>query len=255
VDTRRSSLNDKFDNYFISKSKNLILHPTDNLLNYFDTISVIPNFLYGRVSSQKSTLKNGVSVDEITKEILMYWMADSYNEDLLVYESGGGDLGQETISLLYNLQLKQELKNEIISALYPLGRDYDAIHIRNTDMKTDYISFFKQVFPLISGRKLLVCSDDLTCRDVAEKFFKESDVITITDIPDTKGKSLHNFAGMNIYEKNKSMLTDLFGLSGAKNLFCPSITSGVRAGGKSGFALLAELFRSNPHILNELLFD
>ena len=79
---------------------------------------------------------------------------------------------------LRKLRLVPEVAQEIAGALAALGEDYDAVHIRNTDVRTDYLSAFREMFPQVQGRKLLVCSDDLLCREEAKQFFVESEVVS-----------------------------------------------------------------------------
>ncbi len=126
-----------------------------------------------------------------------------------------------------------------------MGDDYDAVHVRNTDYRTDYMALFKKIFPEVQRRKLLICSDDRQCITVAEKFFVDSDVTTVTAIPDTGGKPLHLMT-TNTAENNTMMLTDLFALAGAKRLFFSSTT--MERPLSSGFSRLAEGLRLRPDI-------
>jgi hypothetical protein len=171
---------------------------------------------------------------------------------LVHHAHGGGDLG---LACLQRLRLVPQVALEIADALAALGEDYDAVHMRNTDVGTDYLPFFRQIYPLVRGRKLLICSDDLACREAAEKFFVESTVVTATDIPDTGGQALHDFA-QERYAKNLAMLTDLFALARARQLFVTPITDGKtckdKAGYLSGFSWLARDLHARQDVVDGL---
>jgi len=272
TDTRHSSLQDAFSRYFSTQAKGVLLHPGEALLRHFDSLNVYPSCLRGRVSlaCQKSYLDTGSAkkticaegfiprIDSDTGQPLAFDMSSPYQEDLLVCDVHGVGLGLG-LACLQRLKLLPEVALRIALLLAALGEDYDAVHIRNTDIGTDYLSFFRQIFPLVQGRKLLICSDDLVCREVAKKFFVESQVLTVTDIPNTGGRALHFFA-QDIYAKNIAMLTDLFALARAQRLFATPITTTkglnkMKKGQLSGFSILALSLHAHQNILDGLFAD
>jgi hypothetical protein len=94
-----------------------------------------------------------------------------------------------------------------------------------------------------------VCSDDRNCRETARKFFTDSTLVSVADIPDTGGNPLHFYDSGDVYAKNLAMLTDLFTLAGARELFFTRVAQGVY----SGFSALAYALHRRPDILNRLL--
>ena len=257
IDASHSSLGEAFSRYFSAEAKNVFLHPPEGLLRHFDRLKVYPSCLAGRVSghARKSVYvgRFDAMADAETGRLLTFDMSRPYREDLLVHHAcGGGDI---SAACLRRLRLVPDVALEIARSLAILGEDYDAVHIRNTDIGTDYLPFFRRIFPLVRGRKLLICSDDQACREAAGRFFVESRVLTVTDIPDSGGKALHTFP-QDIHAKNLAMLTDLLALARARELFTTTITAGrgimFKEGRLAGFSLLARNLHAQLEIVDGL---
>jgi hypothetical protein len=226
----------------------IVFHITPNILNLFDNVNVYPTFLSGHVSSHEVVWKMHRNYVDIKTDLpVTFDFNKGYEEQVVVHHACGG--GWHGIDCLERLKLTHSLAGEIMQALAGLGMDYDAIHIRNTDMRTNYMPFFKKLFPHVCGRKLLICSDDWACRETARRFFVESQVLTVTDIPDTAGGALHSFPATSVYEKNRTMLTDLLALAGAKRLFYTQTEQACI----SGFSSLAGALHKRPDIIANLL--
>jgi hypothetical protein len=244
VTDARRFFHDALSRYFTTDIKDIVLHPGENLLRHFDTLQTYPPDLRGQCRRPPDSpmhplpsAMGSLSID----------LSRAYREDLLVhYAYGGGRQGHEW---LRKMRLVPGVALTIARSLAVLGEDYDAVHIRNTDIETKYLPFFRGIFPLVRGRKLLVCSDDLSCREAAKKFFVESQVVTVTEIPDTGGKNLHSYAGQDVYSKNLTMLTDLLALARSRRLFVSSRTSRP-CGRHSGFSHLAQSLHTRPEIVD-----
>lgn len=263
VNSQYGGMGDRWDKYFSTVDKRVVLHPSEGLLKYFDEVDdVYPHCLKGRVSSHAvicSSAHNFQYLDQVTQTSLRLDFNKEYKEKLVVHHSSGG--GELSINCLARLRLRDELIELLSDALSPLEGDYLAIHVRNTDYKTEYMSFFKKIFSEVAGHRLLICSDDWTCREVAKKFFVESSVVTVSDIPDTKGRPLHNSASYvakghqhfehkpDFYESNCAMLIDLLALAKAKKFFTPQLAHIPF----SGFSRLAENLHKHPKVIDKLL--
>ncbi|MEP1925562.1 MAG: hypothetical protein ABJJ43_21145, partial [Ekhidna sp.] len=112
-----------------------------------------------------------------------------------------------------------------------------------------YIRFFEDIAPKVKGKNLLVCSDDHACIEYARKYFVDSRIITISDIPDTGGVSLHLNKNLDRYETNLDALADLVALSLSDELhICPH-----DKGELSGYSMLARNLNSQKGLVWELL--
>ena len=252
VDARHSTLYDALDNYFVSLMDNAILHPTENLLRHLNSLKAFPPCSTGKVDSPKLWIREPHTyIDAETGMDLTFDVKKHYREDVLVCQCLGGSANG--ISCLEKLRFRPEIAETILYAIETLGTSYCAVHVRNTDYKTDYMSLFRSMYADVVGKDLLVCSDDRECREKAREFFIESNVVTVTDIPDTGKKPLH-LMRTNVREKNLAMLTDLFALAGADRLFFAHVDgSGPDGRGISGFSLLAEQLRRSPSVRSSVL--
>jgi len=249
VDARHSSLKDSLAKYFSTASKDIILHPGKALLRHFDTLDVYPPDLRGRIRHTPDILPKRLYPPPAQSRSID--LSQPYRETLLVDYAYG--CGAVALDWLRELRLVREVALAVANALVVLGDDYDAVHIRNTDIETQYLPFFRRIFPLVRGRTLLICSDDRNCREAAKKFFVESQTVTVTDIPDTGGERLHYYTGQDVQAKNLAMLTDLLALARARRLFVTAATGGkTTAGAFSGFSHLARQLHEHQDVVDGL---
>jgi hypothetical protein len=132
-----------------------------------------------------------------------------YDADVLIgvnckYIKSAGDMSEV-------LQVQPSIATQISQRLLDLPTEYDAVHIRNTDIKTDYHKAFAEIE---SDLPILVCSDDFHCIKYARSLWGDQ-VLTINEI--TPGGPLH-FRRGDKYESMIVLLSDLRGLAGAKSL-------------------------------------
>ena len=210
--------------------------------------SCFPNSLAYKLNSYKQSWdpSSNTFVDKETGIPLTFDFNSDYSETLLLHEQGGG--GLQSIRALSVMQLKPEIKQKIKDIIESLG-EYDSIHIRNTDLKTDYKHFFSQLKDKINAR-VVVCTDDLSVQQYAKDFWGDQ-LIILHNLPDRGGKALHSpyYKTLDKYTLNVKTLIDLFVLASAKNFYkCKT-----HRGRISGFARLAESLRSHPRVLKKML--
>ena len=166
---------------------------------------------------------------------------------ILIHHDCGG--GENSIECLKWLKFTKKVSDEITNRLSQLKKPYSAIHIRNTDYQTDYVPFFEEIAPKVAGKNLLVCSDDYACIEYAKKYFVDSHIVTVSNIPDTGGKSLHNNEDLDLYQTNLDALVDLVALSLSDELhLCPH-----SLGELSGYSKLVRNLNSQKELVWELL--
>jgi hypothetical protein len=168
-----------------------------------------------------------------------------YDEQILVYEDSGG--GDESIFMFEKLRLKNDIKTHIRAIIDSLGK-YDAIHVRNSDYKTDYKKFFDEIDKKISG-KIVLCTDSFECQTYAKELWGDR-LCIVTNIPDTKGKPLHENKKLDRFQTNLDTLTDLFVLACGKNLYFTT----MKKGWISGFGNLAKSLHERQDLIEKLLY-
>lgn len=181
-----------------------------------------------------------------------YGCTQPRDEEVVIHHRSGG--GQESFYALRLLTFTEPVRSAIRQALSKCGDDYDAIHIRNTDIRTDYRTFLSQAAPRLSGRRVLVCSDDLAVIRAAKEVLGTSQVFTVTTTEDTGGQPLHKLGVSRDAEErrrlNINMLVDLICLASSQALL---ITASQPQCCNSGFSGLAKLLHEHPSLINQLV--
>jgi len=249
----------------VSLNPNILFNLPPTLLDYLNTCDTFPPSCTGRLDKYQSRYEDGVNnfIDTNFGTQLTFDFKKNYVERLLVHDQcGGGDYG---ISCLARLKLADNFKSQILDLLLPLaGKNYLAIHVRNTDYNTDYKRFFEEIYTQSIGQILLLCTDSAEVQSYAKVFFNESELITLCSPPETSGVGLATFATLHCndaqrYELMIKAISDLIGMASASELIfgrlMPKSPQGESSGigGFSGFAVLIDCLRNNPLIINQLL--
>jgi hypothetical protein len=173
-----------------------------------------------------------------------------YVEEVLIHQrTGDGPI--EALFALSHLKLKEDLSREILRRYKIIGINYDAIHIRNTDVKTNFKSALKMT-TLLHSDKIFVASDDSqTLRNfkshLGERF------ISFSNISNEGANPLHiNAISQNIDEVLKDAICDLFLLGLSNKLQIVKVDANQNKV-YSGFSQLADLLNKNKAIINSLI--
>jgi len=182
---------------------------------------------------------------------------ENHPAQLIVHHMSGG--GEESIQLLSILEFKNEIKKAIQKKIEYKRFDYDAIHVRNTDYRSDFKTFFENINPAIFGRRVLLCTDDSGVINDALKILNQSEVIIINKhFPNSKKNNIPihfqwHLSKEKIRSNNISMLAELLAMANAKRIFYPDLIDNIHKTSVSGFSLLAKNLNSRPDLVNQLM--
>lgn len=251
LDTSFSGFLDDFSNYFsFKKYENEIIFMKDLDDSFFENKTMYPKIDL-KISEiiPKWSMDHGKFVCSKTNTLLNFDFEKEYQEEILLFQQPGG--GINSVSLIKNLHFTKAVSDFIYEKMQTMPEKYDGVHVRNSDYKTDYISFFETIKEsLKDGSNLLICSDDLSCIKYAKSFFSDkAEIFSIAEIPDTEGKPLHMNKNLNRFETNLNCLLDLFALANAELLYTTNVTKGF----PSGFTRLAAALHKEKDILNNLM--
>jgi hypothetical protein len=192
-------------------------------------------------------------VEDRTSTPLSFDFGRDYEAEVLVYESYGGGIG--AVEALRHMRLRRHWAKKVRARLEPLqGFRYVAAHVRNSDLKSDYLRTFAELAERLRGRPLVVCSDDQSVLDFAHSYFVDSPVFTPSTVGHRNGRpfQIPFVEGTAAREKIAlDTLVDLFALSGSSELFCAPVMN--RTDSVSGFSILAEKLRLAPNLRLDLL--
>jgi len=214
----------------------------------------VPSALQGRLTTYRCNWDANLRalVDAETRAELSFNFDVDYDEPLLVHHQAGGG-AREALSLLQRIRFREDLASICREKLRSLGSDYDAIHIRNSDYRTDWKPFLAEVRSKLEAASVLICSDDLNVLRFCEGFFKPKQVLISSYPPDTGGKALHTHeSNLSATQRDavvRDCLVDLLALSQGVTLHYSNTTNGH----PSGFSQLAELLHDRPDVIEALL--
>lgn len=208
-------------------------------------LSCFPHILQGRLSDYEFEYRDGSHFEKSTGERLGFDWDTHYREQVLVHhQCGGGNLSFRGIQWF---QLRPEIAAEAKAMLEKLPR-YISVHVRNSDLKTEYESLLQRVQKRSPRGHVLVCSDDFQVKQSAARLFG-SRLIESTRTPDTSGQPLHYNTSLDRYQGNKDMLIDLVMLAAGRELWVTETTEGY----VSGFGSLARHLNRNKRLLRGFL--
>jgi hypothetical protein len=231
-----------------------------------EDLSVYPNFLKGTLletsyfsywdengfhityqgnENKISWIKNGpIKIND--KEIFeVYTLEQSVYgfknlvEDIVVFPISLG--GSFSVNLMKVLTLNDYYIDEVIKRYNILPKPYKSLHVRNTDMKTDYEDFYKKNIDLFDETPTFIATDSV----LALEFFRKT------------GKYFINFTvpletnyPFHIYYDDKEKMTyhtiiDMFLLALSDKF--------IQASPHSGFSLLTNNLHTNKKELHRIL--
>ena len=241
IDTSRSGLLDDFQNYFILPKG--VFSGSPNLQPPFNCN---PEFLSNNISDYPLNFNAEKRNYTYTPngELVTFDFSRSHPHQILVHEQCGG--GLDSFHALRKLNLQPKIASHIYKLVSELG-EYDAVHVRNTDYKTNYREFFSEIDKKL-GDRIVLCTDDFSCQKYAQSIWGNR-LKTVTDIPETNGKPLHYNKDIDRFSANLDAITDLILLSLGKNLFFSRLENGYL----SGFTRLANELHRRKDVVENLL--
>lgn len=258
VDSTRSALLGDFADYFQPRHSGAQVHfrLTAPQLRLLDTLPCHPHQLRGKLKTYQPAYSKsaGNYLDKKTSTRLGFDFARDYEEAVLVHEQCGG--GNDSFALLDRIAIAADIRPLILDRIRPLGQDYAAVHVRNTDYKTEYENLFRDIYPRVSNKALLVCSDDAAVVAHAQAFFDKSKILVSSRATHTGNRSLHFKYKKHGNERQRrtsaiDSLVDLIALGGASEIYFTNVTAGF----PSGFSTLAAYLCGHKQVINALLHN
>lgn len=256
VDVSRSGLRLSFDAVFTPRPDfgPPVIGWSPQLAQELDRCtSVRPSALAGRISTYESVWDTELdnTVEQVSRQRIVFDFERDHPETLLVHEQPGG--GKRGLGFLQHVALAPWIADAVAARLLPLGGDYDAIHVRNTDLSTDYVRLFERCRGLFAGRRLLVCSDSADVKRHAARIFAGSTILSVADIPDTAGEGLHWSTRSDPRKAAVDLFCDLLAIARSRTFVFTAVEErrGRRAG-FSGFSVLADMLRQQPTTVRTL---
>lgn len=256
-DTKDSGLLMDFHEVFSVRSDRNTVMPhllTEELIKELNQLSAFPREIQGRVTEYEK-IKNGHD-DFFTLQsatALKFPLTTDFPEEVVVYEAMGG--GVDSFCTLERIVLQPWLASSIIIALKGLPNRYISVHVRHSDMQTDYQGLFAHVKRRnVDKLPVFIASDNDAVVDDARSILGSDTCFTLAKVSERKGNPLHD-ASPNLSDADRRIrtveaLSELFALCGADQFFYTEVTNRT---GVSGFSRLAAYLARNPCLRRALL--
>lgn len=235
LDTSRSGLRDDFFRYFsIAPSLDAKIVSMEDVADDLDALTAYPAGVQGRVTAYESkNAKSGRKTDTQTGDFLHFDLRKPYPEQVLVYESAGG--GINSFWLLQHLIPTPLVLDALRQKLSLLPASYISLHIRNTDLKTDYKTFVTRIKWALRDRDVFAATDSGEVQaTLPEMGLGERQFHHLIQLDPTSNKKLHD-TGATTVDSNLEMLCDLFALALGDKIYF-AITEENKISGFSGLA-------------------
>ncbi len=161
VDGRYSGILGEFGDYFEMAGAGHILHTTSAAMPDIDAMACLPAEVRGRVTTIRwngfASAQGYVATDAETGVPLRFDMTCDHAAPLLIHQQAGG--GVNSFDLLDRLTLVPGLAARVSAVINGLPQPYLALHIRNTDYKTDLDMVLDYMRKRNVRRDLVLCTD------------------------------------------------------------------------------------------------
>lgn len=181
----------------------------------------------------------------------------SHKADVLVHEQYGGGLqGWIALQLFRFTALTRQ---QVLEAIGRLPSVYTAIHVRHSDVKSNYRQLFVNLRKHLKGKNVLVCTDSAEVQQFAFEALDQAKVVALHPIPQTNGAPLHGNPDVASRGMNVATFADLVALAQADELIlssaipCQLIWPGRQGSYASGFGSLAADLFSRRYLVRQLL--
>jgi len=249
IDSKRSGLWDHFDQYFetIEPFANIKTRLTEKHVQQLNGQSCHTRSFSGKLNSYELTyvpeICNFVNSESGERPCII---PDDPPESVLIDDQCGGGKGVQALAYF---KFQPRIAKKIVERLSNLPKGYKAIHIRNSDVPFDYMSFLALIKPMLHGRDILVCTDDYRALRDSRQILSDSTIHHVANVPDTPGLRLHDNPCLTSQDTNVGALCDLIALANAQTVFFPS-SSTIHP---SGFSRLAVDLSNRNDLLRQLL--
>lgn len=249
-----------FSRYFISLQKELVFIDKINS-EIMDGLSVLPTCLSGQIGTYKSLwIKDLGIVEEHSGEKITFDFNKDHDEDILVHHQAGG--GKRATFALSRMRLHDSIVDGLFEKLSLIGSPYPAVHVRHTDILSDYSKVMDEIAGQSYGKLFLATDNRKIVREFRE-VFKETVIFNFSDLPEQEGKPVHLQNKLTPSERhsvNQQAITDLLLLAFSSNLHTNDHSWFVRPDGSEipqhdggGYSGLARALHSNPSLTQTLI--
>lgn len=251
IDTASATFTDDFFSYFAPHTP--FIQPFSVIRDQIDSLRVHPHYPAGHGSNYKIIYIHAGTgfVQKIDSAknpdgIAGLDFSQPYDEDVIVHQAFGG--GPHAADAFRLFTPSQALINEFKRRRKLLPDRYCALHIRNTDLHSNYMSFVQNQLADLAGFPAVFLTSDnqATIREIQQEFSPPLRFHSFSTHISNDGAPIHSGRQSGHQEINFDAISDLLLLAASARIFSPITTNGW---GLSGFTRLAQSLQ-NEHFLH-----
>lgn len=256
--------------FFPARQLDAHLRLRPSQLSWLNQLSCIPEEIAGRIDSYtaeqipldlqrtaSSRLGHFINLrDSSSKAVLSFDFRQSYDSELVVHHCSGGGATQ-ALSALKQLWPKPQLRRTLLRHFARLPDDYEALHIRHTDLRSNLSSTFKRLNHC-TARPLVVATDShLAMKQAQASIDKRPLLVSVQPLdPADYGRdthaSTHRWAtNLPRHRVNEAALVDLVTLAQAQSSSSAELLPG-QCKTASGYFELAQALSLDTVLLQRL---
>ncbi len=205
---------------------------------FFEGLSVQPRSLQGRLSETDFLRARGIGLrDRVSGDLISFDFMKEHAEDVLVHNLFGG--GDDALFALARVRLHDAVADEIVARIGEMGAGYPAVHVRHTDMRSEYESVLRELQRCQFDRLFLATDNGDVVKDFRSRL-KSTVIYSFSDLPEQAGQPVHRLRGLNRSDRhrlNQQAFVDLLLLALSGRLFLCQGEDGRQPGGFSRLAM------------------
>lgn len=251
--------------YAIRTRRILLVDTADSTIGdlqaLFDTSSVpgLNNFKSFSKELLKLDIWPPINIDKLLKRecdvgwseelngYLTFDFTKDHKEAILVHSGRGGGYG---LGMLSKMKLREPIRTKVLEKLSKLPKQYDALQVRNTDVKANLSRLLETAKQGPGQRPLLLCTDDDNIiSHIKSKLGAKRTVFLLRPLRANASKPLHYDTEIPQDERNINLMVDLLAMSAARRLYVARQENEQL----SGFPRLAKALHAQPKLANHIL--
>ena len=248
LDTRHAThATDQMEIYFTILSPYIYKGDIDTKYASLKNKSFYPPELHDTFSTMEVKWTNEYSIIDVATKVPTYFdLTRSYSEDVLLFRDCGGGVNK-TMGFLSISTITPLVKQIYEKRRAALPEKYIAVHIRNTDRKSDVGGFIEQHESTFESATIFLATDDHSTL----KKFKElyGNRVHTFSVPDPNGVEIGIHHVKKSIEETRvqtiDAIIDLLLLANGESLYYSHK--------KSGFSMVANALHKDPYVLRQLI--
>ena len=245
IDSDNTGFGEDFFKYFhpiVANIKSVDALTTASKLTFFP--GSIGKMSFGYRAEYSQGLDCFVSVHNPGECLSLDWDSEYPHDVVLHHGCGGGTNGGKAFCLF---RLSANLRNEFLRRKFSLPRNFCGLHIRDTDLKSDWFHYINEHFEELSSYKaIFLCSDNQnTLKQIIEKFSSTLVFAIFSKNISTNNYPIHESKNVDRAKVNFDAISDLLLLASSEKIFSSKILNGY---GTSGFARLATELKAARYV-------